>query len=188
MSLGAYLQACRDHLRTDLSLSEGECDVQPDGQPPPAFGPRYLAIHGAEWSPGDTTELVTGLDEIIGIDVTYTVRAPKNPQDRVMGGRSTGNLYLDSRIGMEKMCQRVMLSIHLNNDLMLMANTFIDGPDKYVEPLRWTGTDPNPITKGPEWVWSDAENLQNMRAAYVMTVRFRRARRLQGSTRYETMI
>jgi hypothetical protein len=157
-----------------MSLDDLECDVQPDGQPPPTFGERYLAVHPTGWGPGDT-RIDYGLDEVYRVTVTITMRAPKAPRDRL-----AGEVFLKALTGMEKLARDVVKYLHQNHDVVNVANADIAGTDKLMQPLFWDGTDVPPRQEGGEWVWSDSPDPKRPIAALVLPVHFREARRMQS--------
>lgn len=181
MSLAALLKATRDHLRSLVPLSEDQCRVMPDGQPHPAFGDSFVAVHPTTWATGDLSYPGSGLslDEVYGLSCTVTWRAPLAPVDRFMD-----DLYLASVNSLEILCRKVIKHINYNWTLIVAANTNIAtaSTDKFVEALFWQGGDAAPRLESPMWVWSKAEN-QDLVAALVMEMRFGGARRVQASTR-----
>jgi len=177
VSLSALLTAVQNHLRTQLSLSPDECGVQPDGQPPPFLGKRYIAIHATGWSPGDIQDYGPVLDEVLSLAVTITVRAPKSPRDRI-----TTNIYLKEATGIEAIARSIMLALHSNVTVLSLANAELEDTEYgYTNTLLWQGTDANPRLVGPDWVWSDNPQASPV-AALVTTVQFGMARRIQDIT------
>lgn len=176
MSLGALLQATRDTLRSSLSLSPQECDVRPGGQPPPSFGQRYVALYGTSWG-NETPTMQAGIDEVYGVGAMVTLRVAQIPIDRF-----GGDAYIKPLIGLEALCRRVMLVVHMNYDLMALANSFLpDAPNLLEQPLFWNSTDAEPNLRDEDWVWSQApEGKAPTVCAMTMEVRFSDARRTQA--------
>jgi len=178
VSLSALLQAVRDQLRKEVPLKVSECDIQPDGQPPPGIGRQYVAVHPTGWE-NDIPQMSRGLSELYAISVTLTMRAPESPRDRIMS-----ELYLKALKGMESIIRRIIIKIHDNYTVLISANKLIDGDDKIVEPLRWASTDAQPRMVGPEWLFSAEEGFKGT-AALVMESRFITGRRIQSHTNME---
>lgn len=179
MSLSALLQATRDHLRSKLDIAPKECDCQPDGQPQPMFGSRYIAVHPTAWTPGDT-QIDHGLDELFGVTCTITIRTPPVARDRLMGEK-----FLKSLTGIEAAARAVAVAVHQNYDLMNDANAKIGGDHKLIQPLFWDGTQVPSRMETGSWVWSDNATEMDLIAALVLPVRFSNARRIQSYAKME---
>ena len=176
MSLGALLQATRDTLRASLSLPPSECDVRPGGQPPPTFGQRYVAVYGVSWA-NQTPTMQAGIDELYGVAAMVTLRTAQIPVDR-LGGEA----YIRPLIGIEALCRRVMVAVHMNYDLMNLANSFIpNATHLFIQPLFWSATDAEPELRDETWVWAKPqEGKAPTICAMTMEIRFADARRPQA--------
>jgi len=158
----------RDHLQSELGLTERVISVQEDGQPPPSAGDVYYTVHPMAWLPqtGDPADV---LDELYEIGVTVTQRTPQFPRDRRME-----NAYLKALVGLEKRCRAVMLALHLNYDVIASANILMEG-ESLCELLRWRGTDARPTVVDGTWFFA----AEDAASGQYMEVRFGGARRIQ---------
>ncbi len=179
MSLSALLTAVRNHLRSELDIKSEECDCQPDGQPQPAFGSRYIAVHPTSWTPGDT-RIDHGIDELFGVTCTITIRVSAVPRDRLMGEK-----FLKSLTGIEALARATAAVVHQNYDVMNAANAMIGGDHKLMQPLFWNGTQMPPRMETGTWVWSTKAAEMDLVAALVLPVRFGNARRIQSYAQME---
>lgn len=191
MSLSALLTAVRNQVRTELSaapisLLSVECDIWPDGQPPPSFGQRYISVHPTAWRKGPSGDFVRGIFEEYSVSCTITRRNPVLPRDRL-----TTNLFLESLVGLEALAREIMVAVHDNWTVITAANTAISGTDKIIEALWWQDTDPAPVPRGAEWVWSTnpeqyiATQGNYSVCAMSLEVRFGTARRAQATSTME---
>lgn len=174
MSLSSILSAANTHIRTQLSLNANQCDVMPSGQPPPAAGDLFIAVHASEWSNGGLIQ--DGLMETFGITCTISKRAPKYPPVK-----QAGSIFLDAAAGIEKYARLLMINLHLSYTLLTAANQLLLGSDLTVEPLRWVQNDPTPRTVDGSWFWAKPDAM----AGLVLDVIFAGALRPQDSTRWE---
>ena len=69
-----------------------------------------------------------------------------------------------------------MVNIDKSPSLISAANDGMDGANEITEYLRWSGTDPRPRVEGSDWYDAPGDIPD---AAYVMSVRFGGARRIQ---------
>lgn len=169
MSVAALCEAVRNHLRTQLSLDNGECDVEQSAQPPPFIGKRFVSVHPTYWRPAGNFD--DGLHEIIGLDCTLTFAAAQFPQDRI-----GGELFLKALTGMEKLARDIVLQIDRSYTVMAAANALItSGTDKFQVPLFWEGTDGTPAEQDGTWIFAAPETC----AFLVLGVHFGRAERHQ---------
>lgn len=176
MSLAALLQAARDTLRSEISLQPIECDVRPGPQPPPVFGQRYVALYATRWV-NLTPTMTAGVDEGYSIAATVTLRTGSIPIDRL-----GGDLYIRALTGIEALCRQVMVAVHMNYDLMNLANSFLpDASNKLEQPLFWESCDAEPELRDESWVWAKPQDGQApTTCALTMEVRFGDARRTQS--------
>lgn len=191
MSQRALLLAVRDRLRDapangGLGFVAAECEVMFDGQPPPICGERFSAIWPGEW----TGHYVEGADEMLGVNVTVTLRVGKVPRDRM----GVNALVGPTGQNLDQLLESIRAKLHMdpgprtatdarNYPVLTMANAYITallGPNNgFVEPLQFqNGGRPEP--KGPEWfeAASDVEGATPP-VGIAQTLSFGGARRLQ---------
>lgn len=170
MSLRALALALRNTLRHRgcLGLTEGQCEVTIDGQPPAGSGELFVAIHEGSWT--NTGE--NHLDELYGMHITVSVRHPRFPEDRVH------LLLTEDKIGLWYWCERIRACVHLNYDTILNGANAIIGPyaNGFCEPPYFEngGT---PRRQGANWFSSKS---QMPTAGVSQTLSFRAARRVQN--------
>lgn len=143
MSIGAVAKATRDALQTAFSLDSNSCEVGFDGQPKPACGEKYYAVHqvshgavSGDWDLGEEYQLA----------VTITLRMGFAPKDRwgISVWLATG--------GLEELCRQAIVSIHHNQALRIAANVYITGgaSGKILTPLQFIRLD-NPTPRDYSW-------------------------------------
>jgi hypothetical protein len=189
MHIGYLVLAVRDVLRERLSrdglpfkpFDREEIEVSPDGRPPAYMGSRFIGVYGSQWSPAVEDSNV-GLDALMGVSCTYTVRSPVFPQ------KKTGPvMYAEVLSGMCSVCWEVAKAVSMTGDSLTeipLYEALAKYPD-YVpysifEYLRWEGCDPSPSPVTDEWFTARNEHLMDENGlsivGYTMTVRFGGAR------------
>lgn len=178
MSLRSLLTAVESQVRATLSDSpydfhDSEIGLTPGGQPPPEFAWKYLSVHSIAWEPGNIAAHV-GLHEQFTVGLTLSIKFGEVPFSDI----AKYQFYLVGE-GMESTLRACIAVIHQNYVIVEAANTLITDPtaDKHQKFLEWIGSDPEPIQRGPEWVFSDNED--EILGAYTQTARFRGGDRLQ---------
>lgn len=180
MSLGRLLLSVRDKLRTELDLSDGECEVMPSGEPPASCGQKFISVYGANWAAeGGNTFADLGVVESYGIVCAVTFRSNYVPFDRLGEG-----LYINRLIGMEDYCRSIMKAVHLSTDILEKTDLLINedfgsnvpSPHKMVEYLRWTYCDANPKSVAGAWFGTE----ESAASGLVMEVRFTNATRFSS--------
>jgi hypothetical protein len=127
----------------NLPINETVCDVMPDGRPPPVFGELFISVHPGG-SRGNSQEV---LWSIHAINVTVTLRTGKSTNDRV----GTHDMIKKS-LGILEITTKLTKMIHMNYQILQIANSYIDDPaNKWAEPLRFN-TSPSPRMVGKEWL------------------------------------
>jgi hypothetical protein len=172
MSMYALLRATRDHLRDQLALREGACEVMFSGKPPAIAGEEFWAVHQRSWrgQHGDGD-----LDELYGVDVTCTRRfsgfAPWDRQGLAILLETNGGLY--------RRVERARVSLHKSYVLMATANALIEGfgvtVNGFEEPYLLASVG-NPEPKGANWFHGKGGKGD---AGIAMTISLAPARRLQ---------
>ena len=125
MSLAALLEAAQDHLRTELSLSNAQCGVQMDGDPPPAAGEFYLAIdEGGVSSPGGTENWLLEQFTVVVSIMRRTGQYMKDRQGNVLKREATAIKSL------EELERRTIRALHGRHDFRIAYNTSLGAPDE----------------------------------------------------------
>lgn len=167
MSQRCLLLAVRDRLRqspTDggLGLPAAFCEVMFDGQPPPSMAGEYwVSVHEGPCSVED----VEGLSEIIGVNVTVTVRTGKVPQDRM----GINALVGPTGQSLDELLEKIKAALHKDPGprsatddseypVLALANAYIDrflgASNAFVEPLVLQDLGRSE-PKGPDWFSCD---------------------------------
>lgn len=152
MSQRAILLAVRDHLRAELQLSDLQCQVMFDGQPPPACGEVFVSVHPGSWS-GNRGD--GDLDESLGVLVTATKRTTYAPADRVVSPLAGPEFE-----ALDRLLERLRAKLHkdppatgssTHYPVLALANATIGATaNGFIEPLVFRdGGRPEP--KGAEW-------------------------------------
>lgn len=178
MSQRALLLAVRDVLRqaapSGLALANAECEVMFDGQPPPACGERFVAVHPGRWSGED----IEGLSEVYDVSLTFTIRAAKVPRDRL----GINLLVGPTGKSLDELLEAARALLHLDSwadQVITKANTTIGvNANGFVEPPRFRdGGQPEP--KGPEWFCAESGHGGDTPMAIVQTITLGGAKRVQ---------
>lgn len=159
MSQSILMQAVRDLLRLPvgaggtgdgLDLADTECEVMFDGQPPPACGERFVAIHAGSWTNRGGYSL--GREDVVGVEVTVTRRVAFTPRDRPFVALRTASNALD------RLVDQIIAKLHMNYAVTNATNLSLGGAvNGYIVPLVFLGCG-RPEPKGPDWFSSDAES------------------------------
>ncbi len=187
--IDAILYSVRDAIRSELGYSPVQCEVMPDGMPPPNMGNVFVAVHQAD----ERGTADNCLDERFGFSVTLTVRIGV-PLDRV----GTQLIAVDKlvhagkaakRYGFNRKVDELKSLLHMNWGVLQDANDFLmevhkaSGKDVYgfCEPARFRSADSPPQMVGAAWFRAEpgSEDL-----GLKSEVRFADCRRLQSIATY----
>ncbi len=177
MSMEALLLAVCDHLRTQLSLSEEACGVQPDGTPPPSAGEAYYAVHATGVQ--QLSDYAQRLEEVCGFSVTITRRGPYAPLDQ-----DGSEIVAKRKLGLYALARRVRAKVHGSWAVLTAANVIITADEGseangFVEPpLLSSVSAPRP--QGGGWFGAQAEPQPP--SGYSVEVAFRAAVRHQKTS------
>ena len=161
----------QEHLRLELNLTEGECDMQPFAQPPAEMGEKYVAfcedgIQGA----GTKGQGASTLTKVYQVRVSVTRRTGKYGRDRAK------RLFLEGLDAIDDLATQVVAAVHGNHTLMALANAQITGQVKFTLPL-WFVSQEAAFLAGSDWAGPVAETDGS---TYIATViRFAGALRVQ---------
>ncbi|MDE2097162.1 MAG: hypothetical protein KGL39_07940 [Patescibacteria group bacterium] len=169
--------AVRDLIRSQLSYREADCDRMFDDEPPPRCGKVFASV----WSDGNrTSDMMTCLNEVLGVNVTVTVRFVQ-PADR----------WVKHRDDLEARCNAIRALIHADQydfRVLRLANQ-LAGFDSFVgrssaaavgfrEALMFERFDP--VRKvGPDWFKAELD-APSVEVGAAQTIRFGKARRVQA--------
>lgn len=173
MSLMATLVAVRNHLRDQLKYNSEDCMITHGGRPPATMGARFISIYGQNWSPDFDPE--QALAESYALAVTVTQRVNAVPWDA--NGQEA---FVSDGFALERLIRSTILAIHKNYTLLDHINALIGGDYKLIEPLVWTGGDPQPELIDSSWFLTSSDVInQQDNVALTWTVTFGKARRIQ---------
>lgn len=102
MSMAFVLKIARDHLRVKLRLKDEECDVQPDGIPPPNGSQIYVALDESQVESLSDEHL----DERYTIEVYPMINTSKFAHDR------KGDVYVTNLRELDRLERRVLIALH----------------------------------------------------------------------------
>jgi hypothetical protein len=156
----ALMDAVRDTIRSAVSLTPGECDVCPDGQPNPAAGQRFVAVHPA----AVTNRQVHCLDEYYSFKVTVTKRTAMNPRDRKRDG------------GVWELAAQVRNAVHMSYAITAAA-TAAESNASFVEPPVYEMTT-YLGPKGPDWFWAEPTGGERDPTGIAVELSFGKCRRV----------
>lgn len=172
----ALLAAVRNGVRKDLGYDVRNCEVMDSGQPPPACGDIFAAVHQG----GVTSDMQNALDEWYDFAVTLTQRVTI-PLDRV--GDEMLAKKLARKTGFNRRAHALKVYLHMAWGLLQDANQYIvdvspDAPTVYgfCEPAHFESMD-LPVLVGGEWFAAEPEAQD---VGLKAELRFAGARRLQA--------
>lgn len=145
MSIELLLQAARDRLRTQLSLTANDCDIQPQGRPPARMGDKYIGLD-------EDSVVPTGkghLKELNTIVVVITKRL--TPESKLTYSQA----YIKSASGLGAIERTVIAALHGVQAVRVAANTLgglphVDNGDAIITPLYYIGRTRSRFETG-EW-------------------------------------
>lgn len=162
MSMKHLMDSAVTLMRTTLEIPENQCGKKILGRPSASCGQVYYAVHQGTWTNQDDL----CLEELMGLQITITMRLPVRPQDKL--GDTIGT-------EIEVLAERIALFFHMNYDHINAANTLIGAESNgFVEPLKFRNCT-IPEVKTAEWFWSDQEGL----AGVAITINFDGAKRVR---------
>lgn len=171
MSVEALLDAVRDRIRNACRYADDQCDVQPDGSPPPDAGEVYVSVHPQGFRNED--DYAHALNEVVEIGVTLTMRAAWLPVDR------QGNqMVAKASTGLYARAEAIRAAVHMDYVSMNAANTTIGASENgFVEPLKFRSCSA-PQLKGPDWFNAEGQG-GDPAAGWAVELQFGGARRVQ---------
>jgi IPT/TIG domain len=170
------LKAVRDNFRADpngyppgLGLSVVQCECMEDGHPPERCGEYFYSIHpGSRRNASNTNQ-----------DLIYEIMVTISQRVNVAFDRIGTDMLLDLQEGIEILGQNIAQYVHLNYNLMNMANATILSLAAgtvygFSEPLRFMGDDGAHLV-GADWFDADPSDPV---CGITIALRFGEARRL----------
>lgn len=121
MSRALALQAVRDYLRTNLSLANADCDIEPGGYPPNIAGKLYVAIDEG----GTTCSTRESLWEVNSVEVYVCRRPQEHPGDKRGQILKRTDLYLAGMKTLETLERGVIRYLHGVTAVPTAANALI---------------------------------------------------------------
>lgn len=166
----ALLTAVRADLRSFIGGESVKlCEVRVDGQPPPAAGQWFYAIHPGRIS-GDTSQ-TTHLDQTYSFAVTITRKSGGGPNDRQ--GQA---LLLDSDMLLDRV-DAVIDRVHGRGEIIALANGYIPGTagTGFYEPPRFQSAERVEFCE-PDWFFAGGSESDVHVAGLRVTINFGEAR------------
>lgn len=166
--IDALLYAVRDGIRAaSMSYGRAECEIMPDGKPPPRAGNVFVAIHGGKSRAGAAND--NSLFELFDYAVTLTMRV--TVLDRVGDQLIARNIALvpqGQRQGFNAKLEQLRAYLHMNWQItVLQGQTPNSANDNlaawatgtvygFCEPARYKGGEIAALV-GAEWFGTSTE-------------------------------
>lgn len=175
------LRSVRNFLREKLTLSDTQCDCEPDEMVPAIAGDTYVAVIPNGFQPGPRHDTSGGVFDILhSVRVVVYQRIGNVPRDR------RRSVYLDRLTGLNQLIAKIITQIDFSIDVMAVANTYLrtDFPTAqlFIEPLRLAQVDSKPRTvSNDEYAAAiGGGGGSSQFVALARGVTFGRCRRIQG--------
>lgn len=169
----AMLVAVRDRLRTELSLTNDECEIEYDELAHASVGKRYVIVIPGGLRPGELHDPNSGtMDEIVSVSVMVILRNRDVPRDRMR------QMFVSTNAALNRQIARVREAIDCKVDLLAEADEWLvtaQTGQGFCEMLRWVGQDDKPRGVNPEIFSGDGTQAAGM----ARVIRFSGARRLR---------
>lgn len=178
--IDALLYSVRDAIRgAGFGYGTAQCDIRDDGQPPPAMGDIFVAVHqGASRS-----TMKNALNEYFGFNVTLTMRATV-PYDRI--GDQMLARKLAKEVGFNRRAEQLRAFLHQNWGILQDANQYLIDMETnanvvygFCEAAQYAGME-IPALVGAAWFLAESDERTGLKAE----LRFEDARRLQPIASY----
>lgn len=137
------LIAVRDTLRTALSLTSDQCDIESDEQAASTAGKRYFCVMPNGITRGPRHSMSGGVrDQVFSVAVTCIVRIGNVPRDRRRG------IFLEEFDSLGFSIDEVVDAIDWKYGVITAANADIltetSSTEGFIEPLVWMSTEAKP--------------------------------------------
>ncbi len=153
----ALLTAIRELVLRDQLFKREEFGVRLRGQPPAWAGQQYVGLYCHERGLGQATQMDTGWEETLGVTFAITRRVGTVPADKW-----EDEIYLKAISGLDDTAERIRVWVYTSWCVatgsstpevqeIVMRNLDLEPASQIHQPLRWTGTDPEPRIEGADW-------------------------------------
>ena len=152
MSMAQLLETTQEWLRTELSLADHFCGVQPFPEPPPVAGEFYVAIcEGGITAPGGTENWLL---EQYTVVVSIMRRSGQYMKDRQKNLLKRLPSTIESGDRLEALERATIRALHGRHDFRIAYNTALGAPDaslgeSAVLPLLYRGRGPTTLFESP---------------------------------------
>ena len=183
MSESALARSVVNRIRAHADFRDEQVDLEIDERAPATAGGMYVIVTYGTVTPGPTHDTAGGvIDKLYGVDVTIALRSPKKPRDRTRefwsGFRGSTAIVGDS---FEKLGASIELQIDFDYNTLTAANALIlaetGSTYGFIEPLKFAGA--GNIREAPAEIFAGTGPAV---AAFVRTIQFRGARRIEVRT------
>ncbi len=134
MSTGILLTAVRNHLRTQMSLTDKQCGIEPDGLIPGVAARIYVTIDESQTTNNSTIQI----DETTTIEIRVCRQVGRTTFDKRGDMLEKTDLYLAGMQTLDALAQDVKRFLHANQSVRVAANTLLGIP---VEGAPFDGTE-----------------------------------------------
>lgn len=115
------LVAVRNHLRTELSLRDHQCGIEPDGLIPGIATQLYVTV-----DEGDTVNKdMVHLDEVLTIEIRVCRQVGRTTGDKRGNMLEPDDLYLANMKTLDDLGQNVKRFLHNNHTVRIAANALL---------------------------------------------------------------
>lgn len=125
MSMSALVEAVRNHLREQMSLTCAECDIAPDGHPPGNAGSEFIAVDEGE----ATNAARENLQEEYEINVWVCRKSGVFPANKRGDMRLKSEPYLAGMVSLDERCRQVIVALHANHAVTKAASELLSAPN-----------------------------------------------------------
>lgn len=137
------LKAVRNHLRTELSYTDQQCNCELDDQVPAIAGDLFVAVCPGGISDGRNHAGGNVIDQYLSIRVTPIVRIADVPRDR------RRNIFIDRLAGINFELDRIIDLVDFSYNVNVLANAEL-GDTYFLVPFEGMAIDSRPRTVGAE--------------------------------------
>lgn len=171
------LTAVRDRIRTELSIQDEQCRIEPDEIVPAVGTDFYVAVIPAGMSGGPTHNQNDAVfDLYLSVKVVCYQKIGNVPRDR------RRDVFLERLTGLNARLDKIMYAIDKNRSVVETASNLlqVEVPlaNPFIEPLRFVSLDSKPraVVASEYDGTPDAQNASNPVVALARGVTFGRAR------------
>ena len=175
MSSSALARAVRDAIQGLATFRDSQVTAEVDERAPSRAGDLHVIVWPGGTDEDDTNE-TSGcvLDKVFGINVSIAMRSPRKARDH------QGEFWIQATDSFDTYAAAIVAAIHYDYAINTTANATIlsesGSAEGFIEPLRCTGI--GPIREAPPDIFAD--DPRSRRVAFIRTITFRGARRIQS--------